>query len=454
MTERLFGTDGIRGLAGQGNMAPDRILAVGAAVGRHFRQDGDTSRRVVIGKDTRLSSYMVEAALTAGLTSAGLNVHLLGPVPTPAVGYLTRSMRADLGIMVSASHNPYHDNGIKLFGADGYKLGDDDERAIEALVASGAVATPGIAPERIGRARRVDDGLYRYMDRVKSVLPRDTSLKGLRVVLDCANGAAWRAAPEVLWELGAEVFPLGTEPNGTNINTECGSTDTAKAAAMVRRYRADLGVCLDGDADRVILIDETGRPCDGDQIIALMAGTRARQGRLDTPTIATTIMSNIGLERYLAGIGLSMTRTPVGDRHIVEEMRRSGLQLGGEPSGHIVMADHATTGDGLAAALVVIDAMQRSGEPASSALSVFDPVPQRLENIRLPRPGGDPLKASDVEAAIARARDILGEDGRLIVRNSGTEPLVRIMAECDDAARRDSAIDCVAQALTRENGTS
>lgn len=446
MTQTLFGTDGVRGEANTWPMDAATILAIGAAVGRHFRRDGRNGHRVVIEKDTRLSSYMVENALTAGLTSTGMNALLLGPVPTPAVGYLTRSMRADLGVMISASHNGFQDNGIKFFGPDGFKLSDADERKIERLVSAGVEAAQ---PDNIGRARRIDDGLYRYIDRVKSVLGRDRSLEGLRVVIDCANGAAYRAAPEVLWELGAEVIKIGVEPNGRNINAACGSTAPRIAAEAVRAYRADIGICLDGDADRIIVIDENGTVADGDQVMALLATRWNKEGRLNGNTLVATVMSNLGLERCLAESGIHLERTKVGDRHVVEAMRNGGWNLGGEQSGHIVMTDHATTGDGLAAGLQVLDAMVAEGGRASEVLNVFDPVPQKLENVRYTRGTDDPLESCAVTAAIDAAQDMLGDAGRVLVRKSGTEPLIRIMAECDDVGRCNEAIALIKSAIDR-----
>ncbi len=430
MAGGLFGTDGVRGRANAHPMTAEMALRLGAAAGRHFRRASDRRHRVVIGKDTRLSGYMLETALTAGLTSTGMDVLLVGPVPTPAVGFLARSMRADLGIMISASHNPSDDNGIKFFGPDGFKLSDADERAIEAIVA-GEIALA--RPEHIGRARRIEDGRGRYVEYAKTTFPRGGRLDGLRVVVDCAHGAAYRAAPEVLWELGAEVIAMGVEPDGFNINRGCGSTDTAAAAAMVRERRADLGLCLDGDADRLILLDEKGREADGDQLMALLAARWAEDGRLRGGTLVATVMSNLGLERFLAGRGLRLERTPVGDRHVVERMRAGGWNLGGEQSGHIVMTDHATTGDGLIAALQFLAEMARTRQPASALVRSFEPVPQRLENVRF-RPGAEPLAALPVERAIAAAEARLTGRGRLLIRKSGTEPLIRVMAECEDEA--------------------
>lgn len=427
---RLFGTDGVRGQANTWPMTAEMALKLGAAAGRHFRQDGKAAHRVVIGKDTRLSCYMLENALTAGLTSTGMNVLLLGPVPTPAVGFLTRSMRADVGIMISASHNPASDNGIKFFGPDGYKLSDADEAAIEALATAEVQLA---APTEIGRARRIDDGLGRYVEYAKTTLPRGARLEGLKVVIDCANGAAYKAAPEVLWELGAEVIPLGVAPDGLNINKGVGSTHPRAAAETVVAHGADVGICLDGDADRVILIDEQGQVADGDQIMALMAARWAAEERLNDGTLVATVMSNLGLERFLQQRGLRLERTAVGDRHVVERMRERGLNLGGEQSGHIVMTDYATTGDGLIAGLQFLLAMADTGQRASALARQFDPVPQMLRNVRYGF-GQTPMESRSVKAAVAEAEGRLNGRGRLLIRKSGTEPLVRVMAECEDAA--------------------
>ncbi len=428
MTKKLFGTDGVRGTANTWPMSAEFALRLGAAAGRFFRNDGSNGHRVVIGKDTRLSGYMFENALTAGLTSTGMNVLLLGPVPTPAVGLLTTSMRADLGIMVSASHNPHRDNGIKFFGPDGFKLSDEAEAEIEALVEQGVDLAPA---DDIGRAKRIDDGRFRYMERLKSTFPKGRSLEGLKVVIDCANGAAHRVAPEILWELGATVIPLGTAPNGFNINDGCGSTAPRIAAETVVAHGADLGICLDGDADRVILIDETGEIADGDQLMALMAARWAEADRLAGGTLVATVMSNLGLERFLQGRGLRLERTAVGDRYVVEAMRQGGWNLGGEQSGHIVMTDFATTGDGLLAGLQVLAAMTETGRPASALLQQFDTVPQLLRNVRYAK-GQAPLDAASVQAAIRGAETRLNGQGRLLIRKSGTEPLIRVMAECED----------------------
>ncbi len=443
MTRRLFGTDGVRGRANSDPMTAATALRLGAAAGGFFRRDGANRHRVVIGKDTRRSGYMLENALTAGLTSMGMNVLLLGPVPTPAVGFLTRSMRADLGIMISASHNPHHDNGIKFFGPDGFKLSDAAEAEIEALLENGIHL---VAPEEIGRAKRVGDELGRYIEYAKTTIPGRVRLDGLKVVIDCANGAAYRAAPEALWELGAEVIPIGVAPDGFNINAGCGSTDPQAAAEAVRAHGADLGICLDGDADRVILIDETGTVADGDQIMALFARRWAEEGRLSGGVLVATVMSNLGLERYLAGQGLRLERTRVGDRYVVERMRAGGWNLGGEQSGHIVMTDYATTGDGLIAALQFLAAMAATGEPASRLARSFDPVPQRLENVRFAA-GSEPLSLAPVQAAIAAAEARLNGSGRLLIRKSGTEPLIRVMAETEDEALMAEIVESIVAAV-------
>ena len=444
MTRKLFGTDGIRGRANSWPMTADMALRLGAAAGRYFRRDKQ-EHRVVIGKDTRRSGYMIEYALTAGFTSTGMNVFLLGPVPTPAIGYLTHSLRADVGVMISASHNPAADNGIKLFGPDGFKLSDEAEAAIERLLDAGVTLS---APEHIGSARRVDDARGRYVEYAKTTFPNRRRLGGLRIVVDCANGAAYRAAPEVLWELGAEVIPLGVEPDGYNINLNCGSTRPETAARKVLETRADLGICLDGDADRVVLIDEQGRVADGDQFMALIATRWAREGRLAGDTLVATVMSNLGLERYLATQGIALKRTPVGDRHVVEAMRAGGHNLGGEQSGHIVMTDYATTGDGLIGALQFLAAMVETGQTASALAQVFEPVPQRLVNVRYAE-GKAPLKTDIVQSAVAEAEAELGSDGRLLIRASGTEPLIRVMGEADNEDVLTGVVDRIAEAVAR-----
>ncbi|MHA6262628.1 phosphoglucosamine mutase [Arenibacterium sp. CAU 1754] len=440
---KLFGTDGVRGTANTPPMTADMALRIGAAVGRYFRRDAGGVHRVVIGKDTRLSGYMFESALTAGLTSTGMNVLLLGPVPTPAVGLMTRSMRADLGVMISASHNPAIDNGIKFFGPDGFKLSDQAEMEIEALIEAGV--EPAKA-ENIGRAKRIDDARFRYGERVKSSLPRDLRLDGLKVVIDCANGAAHRAAPEILWELGAEVIPMGVAPDGHNINRGCGSTQPQAAAEMVVAQGADVGICLDGDADRVIMIDETGKVADGDQFMALLATRWAADGRLEGGALVATVMSNLGLERHLESKGLRLERTAVGDRYVVERMREGGFNLGGEQSGHIVMTDYATTGDGLMSGLHFLAEMVRSGQPASDLARQFETVPQLLKNVRYTN-GQQPLDEASVKSAIADAEAALAGKGRLLIRKSGTEPLIRVMAECEDETILNKAVDQVVSAV-------
>ena len=444
MTRKLFGTDGVRGRANTHPMTAETALKLGAAAGRFFRTDGKNGHRVVIGKDTRLSGYMLETALTAGLTSAGMNVLLLGPVPTPAVGFLTRSMRADLGIMISASHNPAADNGIKFFGPDGFKLSDGAEAEIESLLEGPVTA---VEPSDIGRAKRIDDGRGRYVEYCKTTFSGRGTLSGLKVVVDCAHGAAYRAAPEVLWELGADVVPLGTAPNGSNINDRCGSTHPQAAAEAVVAHGADLGICLDGDADRVILIDETGHVADGDQIMALFAARWAETGRLRGGALVATVMSNLGLERFLEGRGLRLERTAVGDRYVVERMRAGGFNLGGEQSGHIVMTDHATTGDGLMAGLQFLAAMVETGARASTLARQFETVPQMLKNVRYGA-GSNPLAAEAVQAVIAAAEARVAGSGRILIRKSGTEPLVRVMGECEDEGLLAEVVDEIVAAVT------
>jgi phosphoglucosamine mutase len=424
-------------------MTAEMALRLGAAAGRYFRRDGGVAHRVVIGKDTRLSGYMLENALTAGLTSTGMNVLLLGPVPTPAVGFLTRSMRADVGVMISASHNPHFDNGIKFFGPDGFKLSDEAEAEIEALL-EGEVHLA--QPENIGRAKRIEDGRGRYQEFVKTTLPAGVRLDGLKVVIDCANGAAYKAAPEVLWELGAEVIPVGVSPNGKNINENCGSTHVQTAAEAVVAHGADVGIALDGDADRVMILDAKGRVADGDQIMALMATRWAEDGRLRGGALVATVMSNLGLERHLEGRGLRLERTAVGDRYVVERMREGGFNLGGEQSGHIVMTDYATTGDGLVAGLQFLAEMARTGETAATLARQFETVPQMLKNVRY---GADkrPLEDAAVQAVIAEMeRRVVGK-GRILIRKSGTEPLVRVMAECEDAALLEEVVGTIVRAV-------
>ncbi len=441
MERKYFGTDGVRGLANTHPMTAEMALRLGAAAGRYFRKD-KKSHRVVIGKDTRRSSYMIEAALTAGFASTGMEVFLLGPVPTPAVGMLARSMRADVGVMISASHNPYHDNGIKFFGPDGYKLSNAAELEIEALV-DGDIALA--APENIGRVQRIDDGLGRYMEFAKTAFPRRRLLEGMKVVIDCANGAAYKAAPTVLWELGAEVIPIGVTPNGFNINLGCGSTSTEAASKAVITHKADVGICLDGDADRVMIIDQNGVVADGDQIMGLIAGRWCDQGSLNHDTLVATVMSNMGLEKYLGRRGITLLRTDVGDRHVVQAMREGGFNLGGEQSGHIVMSNYVTTGDGLIAGLQFLNAMIETSKPASELAHVFAPYPQLLENIRYT--DKDPLEAASVKAAIADGEAALQANGRLLIRKSGTEPLVRVMGECEDATLLRRVVGDIAAAV-------
>lgn len=443
MTRKLFGTDGVRGRANTHPMTAEMALRLGAAAGRFFRRDGSAAHRVVIGKDTRLSGYMLENALTAGLTSTGMNVLLLGPVPTPAVGFLTRSMRADLGVMISASHNPHQDNGIKFFGPDGFKLSDEAEAEIESIVAGDIQLAQA---ENIGRAKRIEDGRGRYQEFVKTTFPAGLRLDGLKVVIDCANGAAYKAAPEVLWELGATVVAVGVSPNGTNINDRVGSTHTQTAAEAVVAHGADVGICLDGDADRVMILDETGRVADGDQIMALMASRWAADGKLKGGALVATVMSNLGLERHLLAQGIGLERTAVGDRYVVERMRAGGFNLGGEQSGHIVMTDYATTGDGLIAGLQFLAEMARTGAKASALVRQFETVPQMLKNVRFAA-GAKPLEATTVQAVIAANEARIKGKGRILIRKSGTEPLVRVMAECEDEALLRDVVENIVQAV-------
>jgi phosphoglucosamine mutase len=424
-----FGTDGIRGQANKHPMTAEVALRVGLAAGKLFLRDPDRRHLVVIGKDTRLSGYMIEPALVAGFSSVGMDVRLFGPLPTPAVAMMTRSMRADLGVMISASHNTYSDNGIKLFGPDGYKLSDAREAEIEALMDEGL--QEGLAaPNGLGRVQRIDDAQARYVEIVKAAFPRSLTLNGLRVVIDCANGAAYKVAPTALYELGAEIIPVGVGPNGTNINDDCGSTHPKAMAKAVKEYRADIGIALDGDADRVVICDERGQVVDGDQIMAIIAGAWAEAGRLSGGGVVATVMSNLGFERFLAERNLTLARTQVGDRYVMEKMREGGFNLGGEPSGHVILSDVSTTGDGLIAALQVLTVLVTSGKPMSALARQFEPVPQKLENVRFS--GGEPLKADRVQQAIHDGQRRLNGSGRVLVRASGTEPLIRVMAEGDD----------------------
>ncbi|MDX2237981.1 MAG: phosphoglucosamine mutase [Hyphomonadaceae bacterium] len=428
MQRAYFGTDGIRGAANVFPMTPEVALRVGLAAGKRFRAGGDRRHLVVIGKDTRLSGYMIEPALVAGFTAVGMDVVLFGPLPTPAVAMLTRSLRADLGVMITASHNKYHDNGIKLFGPDGYKLSDGEEIEIEKLM--GEPLDQGLSDaSKLGRAKRIDDAQARYVEIVKATFPRGLRLSGLRIVIDAANGAAYKVAPTALYELGAEVIPVGVDPNGFNINEDVGSTATQSVKDAVLKYRADIGIALDGDADRVVIIDEHGRAVDGDQLLALIGAEWKKAGALSKPGVVATIMSNLGLERYLKGMALSLERTQVGDRYVVEAMRAKGYNVGGEQSGHLVLSDFSTTGDGLIAALQVLAALVQKQRPVSEVCRLFEPAPQVLENVRV---RGAPLDADSVKDAIKAAEKRLGNKGRLVVRRSGTEPLVRVMAEGDE----------------------
>ncbi len=443
MTATFFGTDGIRGQANKFPITPDLALKVGMATGLVFTR-GNFRHRVVIGKDTRLSGYMLESALVAGFTAVGMDVFQLGPLPTPAVAMLTRSLRADIGVMISASHNPYHDNGIKIFGPDGFKLSDEVEAEIEELLESD-MANRLAESAQIGRAKRVDGGRERYIEFAKRTLPRNLDLNGLRVVVDCSNGAAYKAAPEALWELGAEVFSIGVEPDGFNINADCGSTAPQRLCAKVHEVRADIGIALDGDADRVIVVDERGNIIDGDQLMAVVAESWKADDRLAAPGIVATVMSNLGLERYLQSIDLQLARTKVGDRYVVEHMREHGFNVGGEQSGHIILSDYTTTGDGLVAALQVMSVVRRENRSVSEVCHRFDPVPQVLKNVRYR--SGRPLENDSVVAAIDAGRSQLGDSGRLVIRPSGTEPLIRVMAEGDDEHLIRQVVDGITEAL-------
>ncbi len=443
MARKFFGTDGIRGRTNAGVMTAATAMKVGQAAGTYFLR-GDHRHRVVIGKDTRLSGYMLENAMTAGFTSVGMDVVLLGPMPTPAVALLTREMRADVGVMISASHNPFEDNGIKLFGPDGYKLSDEDELAIEAMIEQDL---PLADANDVGRARRIEDARGRYIHAVKASLPHNVRLDGLRIVVDCANGAAYHVAPSALWELGAEVIAIGVEPNGKNINAGVGSTHLDALKARVREVRADIGIALDGDADRLIVVDEKGQTVDGDQIMALIGGRLHAAGALRGGGVVATVMSNLGLERYLNGLGLELVRASVGDRYVLEKMREGGYNVGGEQSGHMILTDHGTTGDGTVAALQVLAALVASGKPASETLHLFDPVPQLLKNVRFA--GGKPLEAASVKAVIAEAEAQLAGKGRLVIRPSGTEPVIRVMAEGDDAREVAQVVDAICDAVRK-----
>jgi phosphoglucosamine mutase len=444
MVRRYFGTDGIRGLANR-VITPELALRVGQAAGLVFR-NGEHRHRVLIGKDTRLSGYMIENAMVAGFTSVGMDVLLTGPIPTPAVGMLSRSMRADLGVMISASHNPFDDNGIKLFGPDGFKLSDEVELKIEDLL-DADLSNQLAKSADLGRARRIDGVQDRYIEFAKLTLPRQMSLEGLRVVIDCANGAAYKVAPGALWEMGADVIAIGVDPDGFNINKDCGSTDLAALQRKVREVRADIGIALDGDADRVLIVDERGHVVDGDQLLAIIAESWKDDGRLQRPGIVSTVMSNLGLERHLASVGIELVRTPVGDRYVLERMRADGYNVGGEQSGHIILTDYTTTGDGFVAALQVLAVIKRAGKPVSELCHRFEPLPQVLKNVRYR--SGKPLENAAVRTAIASAEQKLGRGGRLLVRPSGTEPVIRVMGEGDDKFLVEAAVDDVIEALTQ-----
>ena len=444
MVRKYFGTDGIRGRA-NATITPELALKVGQAAGVAF-QRGEHRHRVVMGKDTRLSGYMIENAMVAGFTSVGMDVLLLGPVPTPAIAMLTRSMRADLGVMISASHNPYDDNGIKLFGPDGYKLSDELEHEIERLL-DADMARRLAKGAHLGRAKRIEGVHDRYIEAAKRTLPKTLDLEGFRVVVDCANGAAYKVVPEALWELGAEVVSIGVEPDGLNINKECGSVDTDALCQKVREVRADMGIALDGDADRVIIVDEKGHVIDGDQLIAVIADTWLEDKRLAKPGIVGTVMSNLALERHLAARGLSLQRTAVGDRYVLECMREHGYNLGGEPSGHIIMSDYATTGDGLVSALHVLAAVKKSEQPVSAVCHRFEPLPQVMRNVRYRN--GQPLDSAEVRSAIAIAEERLHGQGRLVIRPSGTEPVIRVMGEGDDKLLIETIVDDIANAVAQ-----
>jgi len=444
MGRRYFGTDGIRGRA-NGEITPELALRVGQAAGLTFKH-GEHRHRVLIGKDTRLSGYMIETALVAGFTSVGMDVLLTGPIPTPAVAMLTRSMRADLGVMISASHNPFDDNGIKLFGPDGYKLSDEIEGSIEELVDSDLTKKLAKGGE-LGRARRIDGVHDRYIEFAKRTLPRAISFEGLRIVADCANGAAYRVVPEALWELGAEVISIGVEPDGLNINHECGSTSPEELCRKVREMRADIGIALDGDADRVLIADERGHIVDGDQLLAVIAQSFKEDGRLAKPIIAGTVMSNLGLERYLSSIGIALVRSQVGDRYVLEQMREQGLNVGGEQSGHIILSDYTTTGDGFVAALQILAVVRKQGQPVSNVCHRFDALPQLLKNVRYKN--GQPLDDVKVRSAITEAEQRIRGQGRLLVRRSGTEPVIRVMGEGDDKILVEEVVDHIVEAITQ-----
>jgi phosphoglucosamine mutase len=446
MTRKLFGTDGIRGKANTWPMTADLALKLGMAAGRHFTR-GNHRHVVVIGKDTRLSGYLLEPALTAGFISGGMDVVLLGPLPTPAVAMLTRSLRADLGVVISASHNPYEDNGIKLFGPDGYKLSDEDEASIESIMDQN-LDDARVSSDHLGRARRLDDASGRYIEYVKNTFPKGLRLDGLKIVVDCANGAAYKVAPSVLWELGAEVIPVGVTPDGKNINKECGSQHPQTLQEQVIAHGAHLGIALDGDADRIVLCDETGKMIDGDQVMALIGGQAAKAGLLKGGGVVATVMSNMGLEKYLGGLGLSLERANVGDRYVLERMRNDGFNVGGEQSGHIILSDYSTTGDGLVAGLQVLAALVQADRPASQVLNLFSPFPQILKNVRVPAAiNGAVLDNLNVKSAIAAGEKTLQGTGRVLIRKSGTEPLIRVMAEGENQTLVANVVDSIADAI-------
>ncbi len=445
MSRKYFGTDGIRGTSNTAPMTAEIAMRVGMAAGKHFTR-GDHKHRVVIGKDTRLSGYMLEPALTAGFISMGMDVIMVGPMPTPAVAMLTRSLRADLGVMISASHNPYQDNGIKLFGPDGYKLSDDIELEIEARMDNG-YASDLAPPEKLGRAQRLENAVGRYIEFAKNTFPKNSRLDGLKIVIDCANGAAYRTAPNVLWELGADVIPIGVSPNGTNINKNCGSTAPEYISEQVVVHGADIGIALDGDADRLLIVDEKGAVIDGDQLMAMIAHYWNVSDKLRGGGIVATVMSNLGLEKYLESIGLGLVRTKVGDRYVVEHMRSHGFNIGGEQSGHIVLSDFGTTGDGLIAALQVLAVVLKTGRAASEACRLFEPYPQILKNVRYDA-GSAPLEEKCVKDAIRDGESRLNGNGRIVIRKSGTEPLIRVMAEGEDLGLVENIVDNIVSTVT------
>jgi len=443
MTRKFFGTDGIRGRTNTAKLTPEVAMKAGMAAGRIFTR-GEHRHRVVIGKDTRLSGYMIESALVSGFTAVGMDVFQFGPLPTPAVAMLTRSLRADIGVMITASHNLYEDNGIKFFGPDGQKLSDDVEMEIERLMAAGL--EQGLAPSaKIGRAKRVDDSQARYIEFAKRTFPRNLRLDGMRIVIDCAHGAAYKVAPEVLWELGADIVSLGVSPDGTNINLDCGSTAPQAMCARVRETRADFGIALDGDADRVVMADEKGQIIDGDQILALIAKSWSKSGRLKGDGVVGTVMSNAGLDHYLASLDLKLARAQVGDRYVLEVMKKGGFNVGGEQSGHIILSDVSTTGDGLVAALQLLAVLAQEGKPASEAAHLYNPLPQVLENVRFKK--GSPLDDARVKSSIEDANAKLGSSGRILVRKSGTEPLIRVMAEGEDEKLVRAVVRQIASAI-------